>query len=230
MREIGFRAHTPDRKLYWQSLTQPNCCYFHRNETHTSQQCIQMNTAITRAANGTVLTSPFVPNHRFRTTQPPVPPVNNRAQATAPSPSPAPSPSQDCTTSSPAARLVRSEAIVDEINESDNVEEINNINYDADYYPPALPNSPCSTISPTPSLSSTHTTFVVDSGATEHMCNHRSLFLSMTKVNPVASLTATSQCRATDRPSTQIPGDGQTVHPNTGRRTDHLTRGQTVCL
>ena len=163
MHEIGFHCHTKERKNFWQSLTQPNFCYFYRTANHTSANCTRMNCASAAAASGTAPSSPFVPNRKFTS--------NHPEHETASTPT-----QTKVQSSTPVARVVRAE--IDEDTFS-NLEYINKTNYDADYYSKSTNNYSRHALN-----SSESTIFVVDSGASEHMCNNKHLFISMQNRDP----------------------------------------------
>ena len=187
MREIGFRAHTQARKAYWQSLTQPHFCYFHRTDSHNSSNCSRMKRAMQMASSGSAPTSPFTPNLRFQasptapppsSTQPtpptPTPAPQQRPSPSTPAPTPAPRPPPPAAHTPTLRRVTQSnDQSEDDSVTANDIEHINNYNYDADYYPRILHNRTHS------SCHSYTTTFVVDSGATDHMCNDRQLFTSI---------------------------------------------------
>ena len=195
MREIGFGVHTPTRITYWQSLTEPGNCYFHRLP-HASTNCSRLERAIQRASAGNPPTSTFIPSPQFSGSTPPprapVPPQQPPARPQPPHPAPIPPPTARAVTTS-----IDSD---DDSSENNNVIDINNINYDADYYPPTPPITNSSSSPPCNSFK-----FIVDSGATDHMCNNKSLFINFTPINnPNSAVTL---------------GDGNTTSPIKGKGT-----------
>jgi deoxyuridine 5'-triphosphate nucleotidohydrolase len=187
MREIGFRVHTPSRIAYWKSMTQPINCYFHRTNTHTTDQCSRLQRAIQRASSGTAPTSTFVPNPAFcqpTSPQPHSPSPVHPPPPPPPPPRPAPTPPLP----PPAARIVASTMVEDVSSESDtdNIVDINNTNFDTDYYPTVSSNVDNSNNLNTKSSTLTFP-FVIDSGATDHMCNNRNLFTSIQPASPSQS-------------------------------------------
>ena len=169
MREIGFRVHTPQRIAYWQQLAGNGNCYYHRTP-HSSHTCTRLLRATERANAGSAPTSTFIPNPRFQSTAPPPP---QPAPAPTPAPAAAPNPT-------PTARLVSTTNITDSGSDtsSNNPVDINNSNFDSDYYLPVY-NKPVAL--PTPPSNLPVFRIVVDSGATEHMCCDRDLFTEMTE-------------------------------------------------
>ena len=171
MREIGFRAHTPTRIAFWQQLAGPGMCYYHRLP-HSSSTCTRLQRAQQRANNGTVPTSTFIPNPRFST---PITPTTNPSPRPPPNPSPMPTPTPPTT---PSARHVTTEVPSDSDSSHNAPVELNSSNFDADYYPPDSNNS-VDVSSP-----HIHHRFVVDSGATEHMCSIREMFSTIRTPTP----------------------------------------------
>ena len=180
MREIGFKVHSNDRKAYWQSLTEPHCCYFHRSTNHNSANCTRMTRAISLSAAGTTPSSTFTPNMKFRQalpqtqpqTIPPPAPSNPTPKPSTPAPTPPTRPSPTL------RRVLRSNAEDSDSNSTSNdVANINDYNYDADYYPRS--SSSCLIHNYVSSTHPTTSTFVVDSGATDHMCNNRKFFSAL---------------------------------------------------
>ena len=195
MREIGFGVHTPARIAYWQSLTEPANCYFHRIP-HSSTDCGRLQRAVQRARAGNPPTSTFIPNPQFTT--PPANPSPAPPQTPTPAP-PRPPPAPRNPTPAPTARVVTAIIESEDESEDSSIVDINNYNYDADYY--SSSNSPkCSTNKPKNQFR-----FIVDSGATDHMCNSKELFTSLTAID--------------DDTNAVTLGDGTTTSPIKGKGT-----------
>ena len=193
MREIGFRVHTPSRISYWQQLAGPGMCYYHRT-AHSSQTCTIIQRATARANAGTIPTSTFIPNPAFQST-----PSTN---PTAPAPTPP-------TTTHPTARHVTTDTPSESDSSDVNPVEINSSNFDSDYYMSSSNNVALSNINPNQPLYR----FVVDSGATQHMCCDRDFFTSMTHT-------------AQNTPTYVKLGDGTTKCPIMGHGTVQLLLNQ----
>jgi deoxyuridine 5'-triphosphate nucleotidohydrolase len=171
MREIGFRVHDQARINYWQSQTQPNNCYYHRTNTHPTSQCSRLQRAIQRSSSGSAPTSTFIPNPLYCLPTSPPSPSPTPPPTNIPPPPPPPRTPLHPPPQPPAARVVASTMVEDVSSDSENENtiEINNTNFDTDYYSQSSP-------SVAPNIQTFP--FVVDSGATDHMCNNRSLFTS----------------------------------------------------
>ena len=207
MREIGFGMHSTDRINYWQSLTEPNHCYFHRIP-HSSTSCGRLQRSIQRAAAGNPPTSTFIPNPQFNGNPPP----NPAPPAAPPVPAASRPPPRPPAPPAPTARVVN---VIDDSSDDDSndniIVDINDYNYDADYYStPSFPKPPSKS-------KFEEFRFIVDSGATEHMCNSKNLFISFTPTS--------------DKQASVTLGDGSTKSPIEGKGTiAYTTQGHLIHL
>ena len=163
--EIGRGTHTKARMDYWQSQTNPNECYYHRSDSHTSEKCAVLNGVISKARSNPTQEAAAIPQAmKSQTDDTDLKHVKFLIDEL-----------DDSTT--PKAHMIDIPQVQDNQWDSNNYYKIMNDddNSDTDYDNTNNNNTKESV--------DNYSDFIVDSGADAHMCNSKQYFTTIQHTN-----------------------------------------------